>query len=222
MLLSAIWIGAQALLLAGVHKDVAGTQYGAGGGAFVEVTARAKRLQVHFEGFPVVSIPQRASAYYGQATPAIGILDYSVGYAVTPRIRVGLGQTVINQRTPLPNLSQVVTSRLAGARYELGYSQPLHRNRFIEALFAGSTNLTGADVYVYSDGVTPTVVKQERASAIDGTIELGFVHPKSEFLIGVRVINFSAKYTATNEAGDRNAGVGLVLEWRRRVGGSSP
>ena len=87
---------------------------------------------------------------------------------------------------------------------------------------AGSTDLSGSDVYVYSDGVTPTVIKKERASSLDGTLTLGFVRAKSELLVGLRVINFSAKYTATNEAGDRNAGLGLVFEWRRRVSGNPP
>lgn len=222
MLLSAFaYLGLQALLLAGVHRDSGGSQTGTGGGAFVEVAVGTPRVQLHFEGVPVISIPQRASAFYGQATPAVGIVDGALRYALTPQWSVGIGGAVINQRTPLPNLSQVVGSRLAGMRYEVLYQRALRGPHFVQAYIGVSPRLTGADHYIYSDG-TPAANKDEMASAIDATVAWGIRRAESEMLIGLRAINFSARFTATNGAADRNAGVGVVIEWRRIFAHGAP
>ncbi|HEY9084565.1 MAG TPA: hypothetical protein VIN40_01285 [Candidatus Tyrphobacter sp.] len=68
---------------------------------------------------------------------------------------------VINQHTPLPNLDQVVASRLSGIRYELGYRAPLGGPRFIEALVGVTPALYGRDIYTYSIPA-PAVVEDER------------------------------------------------------------
>lgn len=75
--------------------------------------------------------------------------------------------------------------------------------------------LSGADRYVYSDGVTPTVTKDERASEFDGSIALGWHHRATEWLFGLRTLNYTARFIATGEAADRNVGIGPMVEWRR-------
>jgi len=211
------YVGLQLFAVAGVHKDVAGTQYGAGIGPLLQARLGGRRLALRLEGIPVVAIPQRASAYYGQATPSIGIFNATLGYRVVPRVSFGLGETVINQRTPLPNLQQVVSSRLAGVRYALRYTEPLRGRRTLEANLGAAPTLWGSDVYVYSDGVTPPTVKAEQAAEIDASLAVGFRRPYGEMLVGLRALNFSAKYTATGIAGDRNAGVGLFVEFRKAI-----
>ncbi|HEY9181120.1 MAG TPA: hypothetical protein VIO32_10405, partial [Candidatus Baltobacteraceae bacterium] len=74
----------------------------------------------------------------------------------------------------------------------------------------------GADVYTFSDG-SPNVVKPEVAAEEDGMLAYGITRGTSEWLVGIRSINFSARYALTGAAADRNNGGGLLLEWRRYV-----
>ncbi len=129
---------------------------------------------------------------------------------------LGAGETIINQRTPLPNLSQVVASRLAGVRYEVTYRAPIPRSHFIEVVFGAAPHLTGTDRFTYSID-HPEVDKPEVAAEEDGMIAFGTTHRNSELLLGLRSINFSARYVLTGEAGDRNNGGGIMVEWRQFI-----
>jgi hypothetical protein len=209
----------QALLAIGVHSDIAGRQYGIGGGPLVQFQfVPARRFMLHGEGIPVVSIPgQKASAFYGQATPALGIFILSARFAIdsTQRYWVGAGTTIINQRTPLPNIGQIASSRLSGGRYELFAHLPLRGAHFFEAEAGLTPRLSGADHFLYSDGVTPAVNKDERAAEEDFSLAYGVRHPNWAILFGLRSLNFSAVFTTTGEAADRNNGAGVTLEFRR-------
>lgn len=210
-----VYAGAQVFILSGAHRDVAGSQYGVAGGALLQFGVRGKRLALHVEGIPPVSVPQRASAFYGQATPQLSLIDGALRFAIDPRARfwLGLGETVIDQRTPLPNLSQVVSSRLAGARYEASFRSPARGRTFYEVWFGGAPRLTGSDHYAYSDG-QPPIDKAEVAAEEDAMAAVGVATAGSEWLFGVRTIDFSARYLATGLAADRNNGAGVVVEWR--------
>lgn len=212
------YAGVQAWAASGLHQDIAGTQRGAALGGFVEIQAGGKRVFVHFEGIPVVSVPERASTRYGAATPAVGILDAALRFGLgrSSNLFAGFGADVINQRTPLPNVDQVVASRLAGFRYEAGWRQPIGSSHFFEALIGGVPTLYGSDIYTYSIA-HPTVVKAEQASEIDYSVAFGVRARSSEVLIGLRAIDFSAHYTATGLAADRNVGFGLLAEWRATI-----
>lgn len=213
------YAGVQGLLAIGVHSDIAGRQYGVGGGPLVQFGfVPARRFMLHVEGIPVVSLPgQKASAFYGQATPALGIFIATARFAIDSRARywVGAGTTIINQRTPLPNIGQVASSRLAGGRYELFAHVPLHGSRFFEAQAGLTPRLAGADHFLYSDGVTPPVNKDERAAEEDFSVAYGVQHKNSAVLFGLRSLNFSAVFTKTGQAADRNNGAGVTLEFRR-------
>ncbi len=132
------------------------------------------------------------------------------------RFWIGIGETIVNQRTPLPNLSQVVSSRLAGARYEALYRSSLQHSRFIEIAFGAAPHMTGSDTYVYSIPHQP-VDKPEIAAEEDALLALGIDHGGWELLAGLRSINFSARYALTGEAGDRNNGAGVIVEYRRFI-----
>lgn len=203
------------MLLTGAHTDIAGTQHGVAAGAMLEFGVHGKRVGARIEGIPPVSLPQAPSAFYGQATPQISLINGAVRLAVDPLAHwwLGAGMTVINQRTPLPNISQVVTSRLAGARFEAAYRAPLNATHFIEAFVGAAPHLTGSDHYEYSIA-HPPVDKPEIAAEEDAMIALGIARGNSEWLLGLRSINFSAKYALTGEAGDRNNGGGVVAEYR--------
>ena len=213
------YVGVQGLALVGVHRDVAGSQYGVGAGALFELHVGGPRFAVHLEGIPVVSIPgTRPSAAYGQATPALGIFNGDAEYAIDRggQIWLGLGETVYNQRTPLPAQAQEVSSRLAGARYTLRLHHAFGHAHFLEAFVGTAPYLTGSDVYTYLDG-SPDTIKPERASEVDASVEFGFIRNRSQWLFGLRTLNFTAMYPLTGEAADRNVGFGPILEWRTRL-----
>jgi hypothetical protein len=212
---SGTYAGIQAWAANGIHQDVAGTQHGAAVGGFIEVQGGGKRVFVHFEGVPVVGVPQRPSLRYGAATPAVGILDAALRFAFgrNSNYFAGFGADAINERTPLPNVDQVVASRLAGFRYEAGLREPLGSVHFLEASIGAVPTLYGSDVYTYSIA-HPSIVKPEQASEIDYSVAFGVRARSSEVLIGLRAIDFSAHYTANGLAADRNVGFGLLAEWR--------
>lgn len=214
------YVGLQGLAVTGVHKDEAGEQHGAGAGALLEGAYARGRFSVHAEGIPPVSIPQRASQAYGQATPQLSVFNGAARVSLGSRAQwwAGFGATVINQKTPLPAKAQVVASRLAGARYEIGLRRQLANARFMEVQFGGAPHLSGGDIYTYSDGVTPDVHKPEVAAEEDAMVAFGVRRAKSELLFGLRSINFSAKFTRTGAAADRNNGGGFMIEWRRLAG----
>ena len=217
-LLACAYLGIQGLLLTGAHTDIAGTQHGVALGAILQAGVQGKRVGARIEGIPPVSLPQKASAYYGQATPQLSLINGALRFAVDPNAHfwLGAGETVINQRTPLPNLSQVVSSRLAGVRYEVMYRRQLGESRFVEALLGAAPHLSGSDHYVYSIP-HQQVDKPEIAAEEDVMLAYGIKRGDSELLAGLRTINFSARYALTGAAGDRNNGGGLMIEWRRFI-----
>ena len=183
----------------------------------MQVRVAVRRAALIVEGIPVVSIPgTRPSALYGQATPALGIFNGEAEFALDERERLwaGVGSTVYNQRTPLPGIQQQVTSRMSGVRFALRYRTPLPSLRFLEARVAATPALFGNDHFVYSDGVTPPVDKDERASEVDASLAYGWDRNASEWLVGIRTLNFSAKFVRAGDAADRNVGIGVLFEWR--------
>lgn len=216
--LASVYVGLQGLLVTGTHTDIAGAQHGVAAGALIQVGVRGHRVGLRLEGVPPVSLPQKPSVTYGAATPQLSLINGAVRYAVDPaaRVWVGAGETIINQRTPLPNLSQLVASRLAGVRYEVEYRAPIGNSHFIEFVFGAAPHLTGSDIYTFSVPHEP-VVKPEIAAEEDAMIATGITRPNSELLLGLRSINFSARFVLTGEAGDRNNGGGVIVEWRRFI-----
>jgi hypothetical protein len=208
------YAGLQGLVIVGDHRDAAGTQNGIGGGPLLELHAATHRFAIHLEGIPVVGIPGvKPSVAYGQATPSIGIFNSQFEYEMNPSLRVGLGETIYNQRTPLPAINQVVSSRLCGLRFAARYTRDTTNNHFIEGLAAITPTLRGADRYVFSDG-SPTTEKPERASSVEISLALGYRRGSTEWLFGLRHLNFAAQFVNTGEAADRNVGIGPMLEWR--------
>ena len=213
---NANYAGLQGLIIVGQHQDIAGTQKGVGVGPLLQVRGGGSRMKLSLEGIPVVGIPNvPPSATYGQATPHLGIFNGQLEYAADRNgsFWVGLGETVYNQKTPLPAQQQVVSSRLAGVRYALRYVHATSATHVIEGFFGTAPLLTGSDVYIATGGAL-VETKPERASEIDASLSFGYVHRSTEWLIGLRTLNFAAKFINTGEAADRNVGLGPLIEWR--------
>jgi hypothetical protein len=213
-----VYVGAQAILAAGAHTDIAGKQSGIAGGALLQAGMRGKRMGLHVEGIPPVSLPQAPSSYYGQATPQLSLLNGEVRFAVDPDARwwLGVGETIANQRTPLPNLDQVVASRLAGLRYAVSYQRSIDVARFLEFDFGAAPHMTGVDHFTYSVPF-PEINKPEIAAEEDALVGYGITRGNTQWLVGLRIIEFSARFAVTGDAADRNNGGGPLLEWRQFV-----
>lgn len=213
-----IYVGIQGMVAGGAHTDVAGKQSGIAGGALLQFGVRGKRVLLHAEGIPPISLPQAPSAYYGQATPQLSLINGAAQFSVDPARRwwIGAGMTVINQRTPLPRLGQLVTSRLAGTRYEVSYRLRVNEWRFLEMDVGGAPHLTGADHYMYA-APAAEIDKPEIAAEQDAMLAYGVRRGTTEWLVGLRSIAFSARYAANGSAADRNNGAGALLEWRHYV-----
>jgi hypothetical protein len=211
------YVGIQGLALVGQHVDTSLDEHGVGAGALLEVHVGGPRFAVHLEDIPVVGIPGvRPSVTYGQATPSLGIFNGDAEYAIdrAGTTWFGFGQTVYNQRTPLPAIGQVVSSRLSGARYTLRYRRPLQNGRFIEAFVGNAPYLGGADVYVLTNHAVAQL-KPERASEVDSSLSYGFnTGHHTQWLIGLRSLDFSARFPVTGLPADRNVGIGPIIEWR--------
>jgi hypothetical protein len=210
------YVGVQGLVIIGQHQDIAGTQKGVGAGPLLQLRAGGRRLVRSLEGIPVVGIPGvPPSETYGQATPHVGIFNGQLEYALTAQrsLWLGIGETVYNQRTPLPAQNQVVSSRLAGVRYAARYVRATSASHFIEAFVGAAPMLTGSDVYVATGGAL-LETKPERASEIDASLSFGVRVRSNEWIVGVRSLNFAAEFTNTGEAADRNVGIGPLIEWR--------
>ncbi|MBV8244465.1 MAG: hypothetical protein JOZ38_00940, partial [Candidatus Eremiobacteraeota bacterium] len=194
-------------------------QRGVGAGALLEMALRIPRVELLAEGIPVVSTPQAASAHYGQATPALGIFTSTLDFGLDRfgRLWLGAGTFIVNQRTPLPNLNQVVSSRLAGGRYEFIAHLPVQSSHFVEFRFGAAPRLFGADHYLFSDG-SAAVDRDEQASEVDMILAYGVRHAHSSLLFGLRSLDFAAKFTDTGELADRNQGVGIMIEAQRDLG----
>jgi len=213
------YVGLQGLVIIGAHRDAAGSQYGVGAGPLLQGQVGGSRFNVNLEGIPVVSIPgTRPSVAYGQATPKLGIFNAQAQYALDAAgsLWVGLGETVYNQRTPLPAIGQSVSSRLAGVRYALRYFHPTRNDHAIEAFIGVTPTLSGSDVYEFLDG-SPPAIKPERASEVDAQLALSYRHRSTEWLFGIRDLNFAAKFVNTGEAADRNVGIGPFIEFRHLI-----
>ncbi len=211
------YVGVQVLTIVGMHSDAAGSQNGIGAGPLLQARFGGRRFAAQIEGIPVVGIPrQRASAAYGQATPSVGIFNGEAFAAIDrdASLWFGLGETIYNQRTPLPAQNQTVSSRLAGLRYALAYHGKLRGNRFVEGFFGAAPFLSGTDHYVTDNGA-PNVDKPERASEIDASLAYGWQRNNTQWLVGIRTVNFAARFINTGEPADRNVGVGPIVEWRR-------
>jgi hypothetical protein len=209
-------VGIQAFVLSGKHTEPKVSISGAGAGALFQVDQRWQSMELHLEGIPTVATAT-VNFQDGPATANIGVFDATLRFKVDKlgRLWLGAGSQIYAQQTPVVSLNQVNASRLAGSRYEIITRLPLRSNRFVEAQLAGMPHLSGI-VYqttTFSSQFRTVASAPETASMIDLTAAYGIRHGKTEYLFGVRSINFTATFPSGREA-DRNVGAGLTAEVR--------
>jgi hypothetical protein len=76
--------------------------------------------------------------------------------------------------------------------------------------------MTGVDHFTYSVPF-PEINKPEIAAEEDALVGYGITRGNTQWLVGLRIIEFSARFAVTGDAADRNNGGGPLLEWRQFV-----
>ncbi|TAM75980.1 hypothetical protein EPN44_06925 [bacterium] len=214
-------LGIQALALSGFHREPNYDQSGTGIGALLELSHRWDRMELHLEGIPVVTTTAHAtSQQFGATAPALGVFSATARLALDThrRLWIGLGTTIINQRTPLPNMARTAESRLAGGRYEIIARIPLHATHFVELEAGIIPRMFGSDHFLFDDPAHPPINKDEHAAETDVALAYGISHGHNAYLIGLRSINFSADFSRPGDAADRNVAYGLTFEARYGLG----
>lgn len=209
-------VGLEGIVLSGTHYEPKSDVSGTGGGLFIQIDQRWPAVELHLEGIPSVATAKVDSAF-GPVTASIGM------FAATARFRVdrpgrfwaGIGTEVLAQQTPLQGLSRVDASRLAGSRFEIVGRFPLSRNHEIETMVGAMPHLSGIvyETVTFPNQSQLVLFSPETASMMDLSVAYGIRHNRSEFLVGVRAINFAAKFPSGREA-DRNVGAGITAQVR--------
>lgn len=214
-------LGVQALALSGFHREPNYDQSGTGIGALLELSHRWGRMEIHFEGIPVVTTTAHATSQrFGATAPALGVFSATARLALDAhrRLWLGAGTTIINQRTPLPNLARTAESRLAGGRYEIIARLPLRATHFVELEAGIIPHMFGSDHFLFDDPAHPPINKDEHAAETDVALAYGIRSSHGAYLIGLRSINFSADFSRPGDAADRNVAYGFTFEARYRLG----
>jgi len=178
-----------------------------------------KSLRLHLEGMPPIGpvpLAQNAGIFDDNQNPRVSYFNAELWYQPSPaRYGIGLGETVINQRTVYPPSPLVQSSRVVGMRL-LGrarlYAQGPTR---VDLSLAVNPAMQGLQL---SEPGTPL---GEHASLVDtalrgSTRERGFT-----LVYGLRYLNYTAAYSIDGSLADRNhlfmpfAGIDWTLQRAR-------
>lgn len=212
-------VGLQAFALTGTHFEPKGNTAGTGFGGFIRLDQRWRSMQLHFEGIPSIGTAL-VNTPTGPVHATLGLFAASARFRLDRlgRFWAGVGTETIAQQTPQAGLYKVDSSRLAGSRFEFVTSIPTATDRFVETQIAVMPHLSGT---VYETRASPSTIPYsvtgaETASMIDLSAAYGIHHGSFDYLIGLRAINFAAKFASGREA-DRNVGAGLSAEVRLHI-----
>ena len=213
----------------------------------VEVESRYRATQLRFETIP--SIPFSYGSGNSQST-RLGLFNGSARQFIGGAWFVGVGQTLYNQHTYYPSGfttdgSQEQYSRVAGLRFEIGRDLRVAHSAVLELRGAASPVMHGVQYTRSIDGFgcpfhrrgTPRApcypifgesAVNERAAQIDLGARLVRATGRGDVLLGVRYLNYSARYVATSRRdrlrnpyldgslADRNVGVLPLVGYRLR------
>ena len=212
----------------------------------VEVESRYRAMQLRFETIP--SIPFSYGPGNLQST-RLGVFNGSIRQYFAGAWFVGIGETLYNQHTYYPDGfttddAQEQYSRVAGLRFEGG--RDFHIARVVSLEVRGAANpvmhgiqytrsiegylcpLTGpGDTRSSCSPVFRESAVNERAAQIDLGARLVRTVGRGDVLVGLRYLNYSARYVATNRRNrvapyldgrlaDRNVGVLPLIGYRLR------
>jgi len=172
-------------------------------------------LRVHLELVPPIGpIPlAQSDGFGGSQDPRVSFLNGELLYA-SPLLPVslGVGETVLNQRTLYPGTPFVQSSRVVGVRYIARAILYTDARQRVEASVAVNpamqglqyTAATGPGIYATYNGGNPFLPHGEYASLFDSSVRWTIDEGRYAIAYGVRYLNYTAAYSETDQLADRN------------------
>jgi len=192
----------------------------------LEATYRYGPFEIDLEGLPPLGAVQTSDARQGPVATQLTIFD-AIARVWDPlhRFSVGAGQTLYNQSTyytdsiEIRGTGETQFSRVTGITYEGGYAVPLGHGRF-EATLRYSPALLGTQYSTYDIAADHPRADPERAEQIDAAVRYVRAAGRGgDFILGLRYINYTARYAEAGGGGlsDRNVGLLPVIGYRLRL-----
>jgi hypothetical protein len=197
----------------------------------IDVRIPIKQFEIELQGIPPIGPLGYDSGISSVSRTTrfsylLGMLRYHIPHS---RFSIGAGETLYNQETVYRQTFQfsfgppgagITTdtrtesdrSRVAGARYELGYSVPLSARQRLDATIAVTPSMHAT---IYEDllfetsaGGPPDRFSQtapETGSQVDGQVYYTVRARAVDWLFGVRYLNYVAHFESNGLLSDRNS-----------------
>lgn len=162
-----------------------------------------KRVHIRAEIVPPIGPVSLGTGPFGYSQePRLSYLNAeALYYSSNGRYALGLGETVLNQRTLYPPTPVVQASRVVGVRYSARAMLFATSRASLEAALAVNPSLHGLQ---YTGAGRASFDDAERGAMIDTALRWSVPTPHFIFSYGLRYINYSAAYCATGALADRN------------------
>ena len=163
-----------------------------------------KQLRVHIEAMPPIGpvpLAQNGSLYGNNQNPRVSYLNAVLMYAPPNQpYALGIGETVINQRTLYPPSTIAQSSRVVGMRLLASAQLYQAENQRADASVAVNPGLQGLQLTTGA----PLKPLAEYGSLFDASLRWTVNHGRYAFVYGVRYLNYTAAYHSNNSLADRN------------------
>jgi len=141
--------------------------------------------------------------------PRVSYLNGELSYALpSSPITLGIGETIINQRTLYPGQPIIQASRVVGMRLIARAHLYDDGTRSLDADFSVNPALHGLQTNEITDPSIPSsaIIPQlaEHGSLIDTSLRWSIKEGRYALLYGVRYINYTAGYSRDGSLADRN------------------
>ena len=170
-------------------------------------------LIVHLEGVPPIGpVPlAQSDGFGGSQDPRVSFINGEVLYA-SPLLPVmlGIGETVLNQRTLYPGTPFIQSSRVVGVRYVGRATLYAGTRQRVEASIAVNPSMQGLQYtaatgpFITFNGSNPLLPHAEYASLVDSSVRWTIDEGRYAIAYGVRYLNYTAAYSENNSLADRN------------------
>jgi len=163
-----------------------------------------KQLRVHVEAMPPIGpvpLAQNGSLYGNSQNPRVSFLNADILYAPPDQpYSLGVGETIINQRTLYPPSPIAQSSRVVGMQLLVNATLYQYGRQRADASIAVNPGLQGLQV-TNGTGLMPL---PEYGSLFDGSLRWSVDHGSYVLVYGVRYLNYTAAYHIDNSLADRN------------------
>ena len=191
----------------------------------LEVRHRFGPFEIVAAGLPPIASAKSDDPIQGRTSTRLTIFDGTFRvWDPLRRFSVGIGETLYNQGThyvdpvEIAGTGETQYSRIAGAHYEIGYHSPYHHGS-VEATLSYAPTMLGTQFTIYDVGTHLRRADPEHADQVDGAVRwVHAVNAHNDILLGVRYINYTARYAEINSTlADRNCGILPVFGFRTRL-----